>query len=387
LGGACPGRTIASVRKRIRAVPVFRSPSNCDGCCFCGDCGNLGAGLFLLIGDQAIGADVLIASGLHDSVPNGLLRELILLALRDVPRGRNPAEAKGHVERLHSGMDLRTMTAVFEAAHPYDDKLPDVDLEEKLRGVDWERDPILLYVGRLISTKGVHAVVAALPLLLEQHPELRLLLVGHGPLREPLEGMIDALSRGDRELLERIVAWGRGLEGSPEGEGAGESESRELTQVARYLDSLHRRGEIDHYFDAAARHLRPDRVVFTGYLTHRELRYLFPCTDLAVFPSVVPEAGPLVFLEAMASGAFPLGTYFGGMRASIDSVADALPTGAGEAMKLSADPERTVEEIVRNVPVALRLSESVKETLFELARDRYDWAPVAAELRAEMETM
>ena len=49
-------------------------------------------------------------------------------------------------------------------------------------------------------------------------------------------------------------------------------------------------------------------MIFTGYLTHRELRYLFPCCDVAVFPSIVAEAGPLVFLEALASGVSPLGT-------------------------------------------------------------------------------
>ena len=60
--------------------------------------------------------------------------------------------------------------------------------------------------------------------------------------------------------------------------------------------------------------MRPESVVFTGYLTHRELRHLFPCCDAAVFPSVVAESGPLVF-EALASGCFPLGTYFAGMAA------------------------------------------------------------------------
>src|SRR5690606_27050370 len=137
-------------------------------------------------------------------------------------------------------------------------------------------------------------------------------------------------------LVEKIVAWGRALEGSPEGK----SESTELTHVAHFLDGLRRRGEIDDYFEAARRHLRPESVVFTGYLTHRELRHLFPCTDVAIFPSVVREAGPLVFLEAMASGAFPLGTYFGGMKASIDSVADVLPPGVSDVMKLSLEPGR-----------------------------------------------
>ena len=53
-----------------------------------------------------------------------------------------------------------------------------------------------------------------------------------------------------------------------------------------------------------------DQVVFTGYLNHDALRHLFPCCDVAVFPSLIPEAGPLVFYESLASGCVPLGTYF-----------------------------------------------------------------------------
>ena len=47
---------------------------------------------------------------------------------------------------------------------------------------------------------------------------------------------------------------------------------------------------------AGRRLVRSDRAIFTGYLKHRELRHLFPCCDAAVFPSLVKEAGPLVFL-------------------------------------------------------------------------------------------
>ena len=304
-------------------------------------------------------------------------------ALEGVPRGRTPAQTEAMLGRLRGDLDEAELTRAMDAARGYDNKAPDADLEAKLAAVRWDRDPILLFVGRLISTKGIHGVVAALPLLLRQRPELRLLVVGHGPLREPLEAMLWALRQGEPALLERIVERGRVLEGSPEGESGG----TELTQVSHFFDGLRRRGEMVAYLDAARRHLRPDSVVFTGYLTHRELRFLFPCCDAAVFPSVVKEAGPLVFLEALASGAYPLGTYFGGMRASIDSVAESLPPGAAEAMKLSADPDRTVEDMVRNVPVALEMGDRHKEALFRVARDRYDWSSVARKLARELEAM
>lgn len=298
-------------------------------------------------------------------------------------RGRTPAQTEVLRAGLRPGMSDRELTSTLAAAAAFDGKTPDADVEAKLASVDWARDPTLLYVGRLISTKGVQAVFAALPFLLRDTPDLRLVVVGHGPLREPMEAMLHALEHGDREMVERIARTGRLLEGSPEGDRGGP----ELTQVARFLDALSDQGELDAYFAAARDHVRPDRVIFTGYLTHRQLRFLFPCCDVAVFPSVVREAGPLVFLEALASGSFPLGTDFGGMRASIDSIADALPAAASEAMRLSAEPERTVADIIRSVPAALDLGGRHKEALYRVARERYDWTSVARQLHERLEAM
>ena len=304
-------------------------------------------------------------------------------SLAGLSRGRTPAQTHAMLAALRGELTGAALDEALAAGRGYVAKVPDAELETWLDGVDWERDPTLLYVGRLISAKGVQEVVAALPLLLERNPKMRLVVVGHGPLREPLEAMLWALEHGERGLFAEIVARGRELEGDPEGEGG----STELSKVARFMEGLRERGELDAYFDAGRRHVRRDRVIFTGYLTHAELRYLFPCCDAAVFPSVVKEAGPLVFLEALASGAFPLGTYFGGMKASIDSVATVLPPEAAEAMKLDPSPERTVADIVRHVPIALEMGERHKEALFRVARDRYDWSSVSRTLSEELNSL
>lgn len=304
-------------------------------------------------------------------------------SLAGMPRGRTAAQTEMLLDGLGSARTDAALLAVFDAARDFDSKAPDADVEAKLAQVDWSSDATLLFVGRLISTKGVHGVIAAMPFLLERRPDLRLLVVGHGPLREPLEVMLHALRTGNDELFDAIVARGRVLEGSPEGESGG----TELTQVARYYEQLRACGEMERYRAAARMYLRPDSVIFTGYLTHRELRFLFPCCDAAVFPSVVREAGPLVFLEALASGAFPLGTYFGGQRESIDSIADALPATAIEAMKLRPEAEHTVTDIVANVPTALQLGAESRAALHRIARERYDWASVARMLASTLEIM
>ncbi|HKG94213.1 MAG TPA: glycosyltransferase, partial [Gemmatimonadaceae bacterium] len=185
------------------------------------------------------------------------------------------------------------------------------------------------------------------------------------------------LEHGDRALVERIVDSGRLLEGDP----GGATGSTELTQMRSFFRQLEAKnaGELDRYFEVARRHVRRDRVIFTGYLTHEELQHLFPCCDAGIFPSIVKEAGPLVFLEALASGCFPLGTYFGGMRASIDAIADAFPDYIGDAMKL--DPADPVPDIVANVSTALRFGVRYKDVLARTAQARYDWTSVAETLR------
>lgn len=304
-------------------------------------------------------------------------------ALNGLPRGRTPEMTTAMLKQFHAGMDEDDLREAFEPGRGFDGKRPDAGLEAKMAAIDWVNDPVVLFVGRLISTKGIHGVIIALPLLLRERPNLRLLVVGHGPLRAPLEALVWALSQGDMELVRLIVDRGRALEDAPEGEGG----SAELTEAAAFLDRLEARGELDEYVRAARKYVRPESVIFTGYLTHRELHHLFPCCDAAVFPSVVKEAGPLVFLEALASGTFPLGTYFGGMQASIDSIADAIPPTAVEIMKLSPAPEQTVDDIVSKLPRALAIAGDYREPLFRAARERYDWTSVARKFADELEAL
>jgi glycosyltransferase involved in cell wall biosynthesis len=177
------------------------------------------------------------------------------------------------------------------------------------------------------------------------------------------------------------VARGRELEGDMEGA----AEDSTLAEMRDFFAELERRGELDKYFATAKERVRADSVVFTGYLTHRELRFLFPCCDVGIFPSVVREAGPLVFLEALASGCFPLGTYTGGMAASIDAVSSALGDEAASAMKL--DPVHTTRDVVLRVPQAIALAPRYRAELNRVARETYDWFGVAGILRQELAGM
>ena len=303
---------------------------------------------------------------------------LLEKSLAGVPRGKKTVQSAEMLREVSGAVQRRELKSLFENGSRYDGKSPDADVEQKLRSIDWDHDPVLLFTGRIISPKGIQSVVAALPFILEQKPDLRLIVVGHGPLREPMEAFVKGLQSGDIALVRNITAWGRWLEGSPEGVEATE----DLTELTHFFDRLRESNDEDRYFETARRHIKRDTVIFTGYLTHEQLRFLFPCADVGVFPSIVREAGPLVFLEALASGCFPLGTYFGGMAVSIDSVSRGLPPEVGERMKLGLND--TVKDLIEHVPRALELGPVHKHALARVARDRYDWTSVATTLREQL---
>jgi glycosyltransferase involved in cell wall biosynthesis len=299
-------------------------------------------------------------------------------SLQGARRGKTTVQSDELCGRLAGCETQAELREAIESCSNYDGKTPDADLEARLDSVDWQEERTLLFVGRLIASKGIHSVIAALPTILAAQPDTRLIVVGHGPMREPMEALLWALEHGNRTLAERIVAWGTALEGGPE---------RPLVEVEARWDQLRDRGELETYFQCASRRVARDRVIFTGYLTHDQLRHLFPCCDAAVFPSVVAEAGPLVFLEALASGCFPLGTYFAGMAASIDSVSEVLPPEAAEWMRLSPEPEHTVRDIAAKVPPALDFDGNYRQKLREIAEERYDWRSVSGRLAAELESL
>ncbi len=301
-------------------------------------------------------------------------------AISSLPRGRKTSQLDEMMGRVRQATDTVSLRAAFTSIE-YEMKAPDEDIDEKLQQIDWEHDAIVLYVGRLISAKGVQSGLAALPLILAADPGARMILVGHGPLREPMEAFVWALEHGDRTLAERIVDCGRVLEGDPDGAGGNQA----LGKVKAFFSELDAKGELDAYFELGREYVRADRVIFTGYLTHTELRHLFPCCDAGIFPSIVKEAGPLVFLEALASGCFPLGTYFGGMKASIDAISEMFPPHIVAAMKLN--PYDTVADIAKNVSTALHLGVRYKDVLSRTAQERYDWASVGRRLVAELDAM
>lgn len=305
--------------------------------------------------------------------------ERLAAALEGEDRGRGPTHAAAIGAVLEGGPgghgpeDHEAFRTALEPAMDYPTGHPDSDLEERLRAVDWERERIIAFVGRLIPAKGIGAIVVALPRILERHPRARLVLVGAGWLREYLEAYVLALSNGQGELAFRIMEWA----GERRQEGARPS-------ATDYLRGLKEAGEWDDYVASAAQLVSPDRVLFTGFLEHPLLAHVFPLADVAVFPSAVPEASPLVIPEAAACGCLPMGTDFAGMHYSLESLAPRLPDHLAALMRLDPDPNRTAADIITNVSAALDADADVTAALRNAAVEEYDWHGIADAMGREL---
>jgi glycosyltransferase involved in cell wall biosynthesis len=296
-----------------------------------------------------------------------------------LPRGKTPEQAEDLMRLLYDDVTSEEMQEVFASTSGYPKRRPDFDAEAKLDRIDWSRDRLVIFFGQLIGHKGIPSLVAAIPEILNEVPDARFLFVGRGPLREPMKALVTALATGRRRLVWHIAEWGGRL---VEGE-----EDEPFDTVIRYLDRLKAERRLDAYFEHAIRSVGRFRVLFLGHLEHAALRHLLPCCDVAVFPSTIPEGSPLVVPEAMASGVFPMGTYFGGMGASLGRAGRAVPEDVAALMRLSPDPDQTVADIVLKVTRFLKLDTSYRDELRAFAESNYDWSQISARLAEDLKGM
>jgi glycosyltransferase involved in cell wall biosynthesis len=303
-------------------------------------------------------------------------------AIAEEPRGRTADHEAGlrrALTRADALPSLDDLLALFAEAD-YARSAPDAHAEAKLGGLDWQGAKTVLYVGRLIAAKGVPSVVMAFPDVVRQHPEARLLVAGAGGLREAMEALVWALAEGRRDLVEHLVGIGGALE-------AGGLDPTPFAAARGFLDGLNADGQLDAWLANVADYLTPEHVVFTGYLDHDALAPLYGLADVGVFPSVVREASPLVIPEAAASGAFPVGTDFGGMGDSLGVVGEGLPEEARPLLKARPDPEHTVADLAHHIAAALERPREHAEALRAIAEKRFDWRAIAARLADDLHAL
>jgi glycosyltransferase involved in cell wall biosynthesis len=236
--------------------------------------------------------------------------------------------------------------------------------------LDPEHERLVAFVGKLIVSKGVDLLAAAWPLVLERHPDARLVMVGFGAYRTGLERLIGALAAGDLPAAVAIAAAGRSLED----ETAPPSPLRHLLAFLEGLEGAER----EHYL-AACEGLA-EGIVLTGRLEHDELAELLPACEALVVPSTFPEAFGMVAAEAAACGVLPVSAAHSGLQEVSVALAQTLPEAAGACLSFTVD-----DDAVRSLAGCLLGWMAIDRDVRALARDgltgtvrrRWSWAGVA----------
>jgi glycosyltransferase involved in cell wall biosynthesis len=209
------------------------------------------------------------------------------------------------------------------------------------------------YVGKLIASKGVDHLLAALPLL-ERNAEV--VIVGFGGDDEQLRSLWAALHRGDKQDALEIAAGG----------GLGPHIS-----LREFID-----GQPPSYFERAG----TIGVQFPGRLDHEPLSKVLPTFDVLVAPSVVPEAFGMVAAEAAACAVLPVVPGHSG----IGEAGAVLEAELDMDGALIFDPAAPIAGIARAVngllerPGAERRQKGAEASA--VARRLWSWDVVAAKL-------
>ena len=220
-------------------------------------------------------------------------------------------------------------------------------------------DRLVVFVGKLIASKGVELLLAAWPLVLAREPAARLVIVGFGGFREGLEGLVKQLATGD-------------LDGARATRG---EDGQELPWLAAFLDGLE---DEDAYREAA--HGLDARVAFAGRLDHAELVDVLPAAEAMAVTSTFPEAFGMVAAEAAACDALPVVARHSGLGEVARTLAGAVPEQARAWLTFEVGPG-AVGELAAGLGGWLaatpELRRATREAIVAATRERYSWDGVA----------
>lgn len=215
-------------------------------------------------------------------------------------------------------------------------------------------DRLIVFVGKLIASKGVELLLAAFPLVLAREPRARLLVVGFGAFRPRLEAFVGELAAGTATEL-------RGEDG------------RELPEISAFLPTIDAQ-----YTQAAAAAV--GRVGFAGRLDHDEVADLLPACEAMAVTSTFPEAFGMVAAEAAACGALPVVANHSGLGEVARTLRAAVPEEARDWLSFELG-DTSVVELADALSGWLSAPENLRtrtrNAIITTTRARYSWDGVA----------
>ncbi|WP_286947947.1 glycosyltransferase family 4 protein [Acetobacterium sp. UBA5834] len=252
----------------------------------------------------------------------------------------------------------------------------DADIVAKLEKIDFSNEQIILYYGKYLWTKGIQLIIAAAPLIMMNHHQVRFWLVGFGSSRSYFEAIIAALNQGDQAGFIKLITHPEAVDGEID------------PHSARFFKALLKKLEDPDFAMAyfiAAREKIEKAFILTGFLGHNQLKSLIACADITVATSIFPEAFGLVAAEALSSGIIPVQTDHSGfsevIKRYIDEFDDVFDR---RKLKLLALDDQLVLNLASNIAVLLvyyqgmnsQERQQIRERARKISVDNYSWESV-----------
>jgi spore coat protein SA len=175
----------------------------------------------------------------------------------------------------------------------------------------------LLYVGRLTPVKGVHVLIEAFKEVHRQLPDVRLIITG--------SSFFGGAAKTDYE--------------------------QRLIDLAESVSEY---------------------IVFTGYLAHEKLKYLYSFADMLVFPSTWQEPFGLVMLESMSAGTCSVCSAVGGIPEVLETNVNGVLVQPDDANELA----RTICKTLRDPKSMRRMEDNARHKIVA----NYTWERLVGEL-------
>lgn len=150
-----------------------------------------------------------------------------------------------------------------DLASSYNQKGYDVDFLDNFKLIK-PGDLVILFYGHFQNSKGCGELLTAFPKVLQDFPSAKLILVGFGPFREHLEGMLRAYRSGNIDEFYAYASASTKFKGEPFIDGT----KKNVSYLFRQLSSE-----------------ELSRITITGPLSHHNVAQLYSLASLVVVPS------------------------------------------------------------------------------------------------------
>ena len=210
-------------------------------------------------------------SGIHDDTQRYINDTEWLLTYEATEVIVNSNYMKNHVQGLF-GLPFDKINVIPNGINLTNFNGVDRDYDFR-RQYAMDNEKIILYVGRLVYEKGVQHLISAMPKILENYHDAKLIIAGKGGMLDELKGQAEAIGLSNK-------------------------------------------------------------VYFTGYLNSKQVQKMYKCADVAVFPSTYEPFG-IVALEAMLAGVPTVVSDIGGLNEIVDHGVNGMKSYAGNSNSIA----------------------------------------------------